>query len=70
MVGQTRLQAIDAWMAAHGRPEAYAILDDLESGTGLAGSVHDEAGRVFLCEVGLDLKSKQVPAIVEILAST
>jgi len=68
MVGQTRLQAIDMWMEKYGRPSAYAILDDQESGTGLAGSTHDRAGRLFLCEVGRGFTSRQVPGVLQALS--
>lgn len=53
--GQTRLDAIDAWLAAHHDDQPYAILDDALSGTGLAGSRHDLAGRLVMCEVEVGL---------------
>lgn len=66
-VGQTRLQAIDAWMEAHGQPKNYGILDDVESGTGLIGSRHDAAGRLFLCELGQGFRPEQVPSVLRVL---
>lgn len=53
--GQTRAEAIDCWLAEHHRGEAYIVLDDELSGTGLSGSVHAKRGRVVLCrkDVGL-----------------
>lgn len=53
--GWTRLQAIDAWLAQQEAGQPYAIIDDALSGTGLAGSSHDRAGRVVLCEVHVGL---------------
>lgn len=53
--GRSRLDAIEAWLAKHHNGEPYAILDDLLSGTGLADSRHDHAGRVVLCDVGIGL---------------
>ncbi|WP_343739470.1 HAD domain-containing protein [Delftia tsuruhatensis] len=66
-VGQTRLQAIDAWMELHGQPKNYGILDDVESGTGLIGSRHDVAGRLFLCELGQGFRPEQVPSVLRVL---
>ncbi|QFS64503.1 MULTISPECIES: HAD domain-containing protein [Delftia] len=66
-VGQTRLQAIDAWMKTHGQPKNYVILDDAESGTGLIGSRHAAAGRLFLCELGHGFRPEQVPSVLEVL---
>ncbi len=67
MVGQTRLQAIDIWMKKHSRPSAYAILDDAESGASLLGSLHDRAGRLFLCAVGRGFTRQQVPGVLRAL---
>lgn len=68
-VGQTRLQAIDAWMKVHGQPKHYAILDDVESGTGLVGSRHAAAGRLFLCELGHGFRPEQVPSVLKVLGT-
>jgi hypothetical protein len=54
--GWTRLQAVDAWLAAHWNQQPYVIVDDVLSGTGLAGSRHDRAGRVLLCEINMGLQ--------------
>jgi hypothetical protein len=67
-MGQTRLQAIDDWLRTHGRPERYAILDDVESGTGLVGSRHEAAGRLFLCELGKGFTAEQASAVLKVLA--
>lgn len=67
MVGQSRVQAIDAWMARNGCPHSYAILDDPESGTGLAGSTHDAAGRVILCTSGRGVDAQAASALLAAL---
>lgn len=67
IVGQSRLQAIDAWMARNGRPDFYAILDDPESGTGLIGSAHDAAGRVVLCTSGRGVDAQTACALLAAL---
>lgn len=67
IAGQSRLQAIDAWMARNGRPHSYAILDDPESGTGLAGSTHDAAGRVILCTSGRGIDTQTASALLAAL---
>ncbi len=64
MVGQSRLQAIDTWMAKNGRPHSYAILDDPESGTGLSGSRHDAAGRLVLCTTGRGVDAQTASALL------
>jgi len=61
--GWTRLEAVDAWLARHWRNEPYAILDDTLSGTGLAGSSHDRAGRVVLCQVEVGLQPHHLPLL-------
>lgn len=61
--GQTRLQAIEAWLQHHGVQQRYAILDDHLSGTGLSGSRHDRAGRVVLCEVDVGLQAHHIPQL-------
>lgn len=66
--GWTRLQAIDAWLAAHWRQEPYVIIDDVLSGTGLAGSRHDQAGRVLLCEVNVGLQQHHLSYLVRALS--
>ena len=55
--GQTRLDAVDNWLARHHAGEAYVILDDTLSGTGLIGSIHDIAGRLVMCQVDVGLLS-------------
>jgi hypothetical protein len=61
--GWTRLQAVDAWLAAHWQKEPYAIVDDTLSGTGLVGSRHDRAGRLVLCDVDVGLQSRHISAL-------
>ena len=63
MHGQTRLHAIELWLSKHHAGEPLAILDDLDSGTGLMGSKLDKAGRVILCDVGVGLQEIHLPAI-------
>lgn len=53
--GKTRLDAVDDWLAIHHNGEPYVILDDSLSGTGLAGSKHDRAGRLVMCQVDIGL---------------
>jgi hypothetical protein len=61
--GGTRLNAIDAWLAAHHRQEPFVILDDELSGTGLTGSPLDEAGSIVLCEINIGLKASHLDKI-------
>lgn len=61
--GQTRLNAIDVWMSRHHQGEAYVILDDVLSGTGLMESTHQKLGHVVLCEVSEGLKQSHFAAI-------
>lgn len=68
--GQTRLGAIDAWMAKNFKGEPYIILDDALSGTGLLNSKHDKSGRVILCEVSVGLKSSHMTKIHKALQPT
>ncbi|WP_370661678.1 HAD domain-containing protein [Massilia aquatica] len=53
--GKTRLDAVDDWLANHHNGEPYVILDDSLSGTGLAGSKHDRAGRLVMCQIDIGL---------------
>ena len=66
--GQTRLQAIEAWLAKHHRGEALVVLDDTFSGTGLAGSRLDAAGRVILCELQVGLHAGHLDVVRRALA--
>ncbi|MDP9124117.1 MAG: HAD domain-containing protein [Pseudomonadota bacterium] len=61
--GQTRVVAIDRWLAKHYRGEPYVILDDERSGVGLSGSVHDAHSRVVLCKAGVGLHRGHLPMI-------
>lgn len=66
----SRLGAIDAWLAKYHDGEPYVILDDVLSGTGLAGSEHDRAGLVVLCEVEVGLLPEHSAQIQRALASS
>lgn len=61
--GKSRLDAVDAWLAANHRGEPYVVLDDTLSGTGLLGSVHDRRGRVVLCDVDVGLLPAHAPRL-------
>ena len=61
--GETRLEAIEAWLATHGRREPFVVLDDELSGTGLRGSLLDEAGSIVLCEVNVGLTSAHLQRV-------
>ena len=61
--GETRAQAVDRWLSEHHRGEAYAILDDELSGTGLRHSAHDRQGRVVLCKENIGLHGGHVTTI-------
>ena len=58
--GESRLRAIDRWLAQHHRGERYVVIDDYLSGTELEGSHIDKAGRLVLCEVGVGLQPSHV----------
>lgn len=64
---ETRLEAIDRWLAANHRGEPYVILDDDGSGTGLRGSRHDIASRVVMCDAETCLHRSQLEAIRQAL---
>jgi len=65
--GCSRLEAISGWLDSHHCREAFAVLDDHLSGTGLAGSTLDHQGRVVLCEVGVGLTFSHIGKIREAL---
>ncbi|KQR49966.1 HAD domain-containing protein [Acidovorax sp. Leaf160] len=67
--GQTRLEAIDAWLRRHAWTGKYAIIDDLLSGTGLRRSRHEKSGRLVLCEVDVGLSQVHVPQLLKALTS-
>jgi len=67
--GRSRLDTIDAWLAANHRNEAFCIIDDTDSGSGLLGSKHHRAGRVVMCRPGIGLHAGHLPAIRAALAS-
>lgn len=60
---ETRLGAIDRWLAANHQGEPYVILDDDLSGTGLRGSRHARAKRVIFCNQDTGLCDSDMPAI-------
>jgi hypothetical protein len=53
--GTTRPAAVERWLSVHHKGEPFVVLDDIASGTGLAGSALDKHGRVVLCQVGVGL---------------
>ncbi|MEJ5999743.1 HAD domain-containing protein [Paucibacter soli] len=61
--GMTRAAAIDRWLDAHHRGEAYVILDDENSGTGLPNSRHHHRGRLVLCQENVGLHEGHWPQI-------
>lgn len=67
--GDTRLVAINRWLAAHHQGEPYAVLDDHLSGTDLAASDHDLADRVALCEPNVGLQEEQLALVLKALGT-
>jgi hypothetical protein len=65
--GETRLQAVERWLAQHHQGEPYAVLDDHLSGTDLAASVHDLLDRVVLCDENVGLLDEQREGVVAAL---
>jgi len=63
LTGRDRLAAVDAWLAHHHAGEPYCVVDDLDSGSGLAGSRHDRAGRVVLCRPSVGLHHGYLPRL-------
>jgi hypothetical protein len=61
--GNSRLEAIEAWMSAHHNGEPFVMLDDMLSGTGLGRSRSDRRGAVVLCEVGVGLTEAHLDAV-------
>lgn len=51
VVGESRLQVIEAWVQRNHRGEPFVVLDGALSGTGLGGSRWHKQGRVVLCSV-------------------
>jgi HAD domain in Swiss Army Knife RNA repair proteins len=66
----TRVEVIDAWLTQHHRSEPYCVIDDRDSGASLVGAVHDKAGRVLLCDVGVGLHRGHLPFIREALTTS
>lgn len=66
--GCSRFEAVSAWLERHHRGEAFVVVDDHLSGTGLAGSEFDHHGRVVLCAVGVGLTLSHAGKIHEALA--
>lgn len=66
--GGSRFEAVSVWLKRHHRGEAFVVVDDHLSGTGLAGSELDHQGRVVLCEVGVGLKLFHTGKIHEALS--
>ncbi|HVX90897.1 MAG TPA: HAD domain-containing protein [Candidatus Paceibacterota bacterium] len=55
---ETRLSAIERWLAANHRGEAFIVLDDTLSGAALVDSHLDKDGRVVWCVEGVGLTSE------------
>lgn len=69
LAGRDRLAAVDAWLAHNHSGEPYCVVDDLDSGSGLAGSSHDLAGRVVLCRPNVGLHQGHLPRLRTALAA-
>ena len=65
----TRLAAIEKWLANEHQGEAFVVLDDHLSGTGLRESWVDKAGRLVLCDVGIGLQQAHLGCIRSALAA-
>lgn len=61
--GMTRCQAIEQWLKKHHAGEAYVVLDDTFSGTGLKGSLMDKQKRVVLCKCDVGLTSTHLSQV-------
>lgn len=60
----TRYETIATWLTRHHCGEAFVVLDDPLSGSGLAGSDWDRQGRVVLCEPSVGLATRHVEKIL------
>lgn len=60
---ETRLSAIERWLAAHYRGGPFVVLDDGLSGIGLAGSRLDKKGHVVWCSEGVGLTSAHIEQV-------
>lgn len=64
LVGETRNQAIERWLARNRQWLApKVVLDDRFSGTGLQGSKLDRSGCVVFCEQSVGLQPSDLPKI-------
>ncbi|MDM0054028.1 HAD domain-containing protein [Variovorax sp. J22R115] len=61
--GETRLEAIEKWLAANRKDEPFVILDDPLSGTGLIDSSLFNNGRVVLCELSVGLTADHLAIV-------
>ncbi len=61
--GDTRYDAIRAWLRRHGPVDSFAVVDDERSGTGLGSSDWDASGRVVWCRLGVGLTPEHLPAL-------
>ena len=68
--GMSRLQAIERWLETYHAGEAFVVLDDHLSGTGLADSRIAKEQRLVLCEVAVGLRKAHVDMIRRALTST
>lgn len=65
---ETRLAAIERWLADWHHGEPFVVIDDHLSGTGLLGSWIDQSGRLVMCEVGQGLGQEHISALSQALA--
>lgn len=68
LLQETRAAAITTWLKKHHQGEPFVVLDDHDSGTGLAKSPYFRAGKVVLCEPSVGLLPDHLPAIRRALA--
>lgn len=65
----SRLQVVEDWLKENHRCESYCVIDDDDSGFSLSGSVHDNAGRVVLCQPNIGLHRGHLPLLHSALTS-
>lgn len=66
---ESRLAAIERWLASNHDGQPFAVLDDGESGSGLRDSKMERDGRVVLCEDGIGLHGGNLPSLEAALSS-
>lgn len=65
--GGTRLAAITRWLKSHHRGEAFVVIGDRSSGTGLIGSRRCRNKRVVFCELDVGAYCEQVAPVISAL---